>query len=93
MATGAGSSNEGTSATPGSVPDSDESNEYNSEWDMDEARGLRSRPSGGGNSAFDPNRAPPPESLPAALVIMVGFVKSVHFSIFNFLKGVRILNW
>lgn len=63
MATGAGSSNEGTSATPGSVPDSDESNEYNSEWDMDEARGLRSRPSGGGNSAFDPNRAPPPESL------------------------------
>ena len=60
MATGAGSSNEGTSATPGSVPDSDE---YQSEWDMDEARGLRKHPSGGGGSAFDPNKAPPPESL------------------------------
>lgn len=63
MATGAGSSNQGTSATRGSAPDSDESNEYQSEWDMDEARGLRPDPTGGGRRAFDPNRAPPPESL------------------------------
>lgn len=60
MATGAGSSNEGTSATPGSVPDSDE---YTSEWDMDEARGLRPTPSNTSGVEFDPNRAPPPESL------------------------------
>ncbi len=62
MATGAGSSSEGTSATPGSVPDSDESIEYNSESDLDAARGLRSRPTSGAR-AFDPDRAPPPESV------------------------------
>jgi hypothetical protein len=59
MATGAGASNAGTSATRGSVPDSDD---IDTEWDMDKARGLRPTPSGGG-SAFDPDKAPPPESL------------------------------
>ena len=65
MATGAGadassgaSATQG-SATRGSAPDSDD---IDTEWEMDRLRGLRQTP-GGGGSAFDPDSAPPPESL------------------------------